>query len=133
MLFPPVCPEIPVTDLADAVTYYRDQLGFTIDWADEDPEGLAGLSRGDARLFMTSPSMRSYPAFRGPAVVWLNLSNRAEIDALHDEWAQAGALILTPPQAKPYKLYEFFAKDRDGNCFRVFYDFRWEDQTAVGG
>ena len=30
---------------------------------------------------------------------------------------------------KPYnKLYEFFAQDIDGNYFRVFYDFAWEEK-----
>jgi predicted lactoylglutathione lyase len=130
MHFPPTCPEIPVTDLARALAYYRDRLGFTIDWADEGAEGLAGVSRGDSRLFMTTRSSRSDPLFQGPVVLWLNLSNRAEIDALHGEWAKAGVIIAAPPAAKPYNLYEFFAKDLDGNCFRVFYDFRLETEAG---
>jgi hypothetical protein len=28
----------------------------------------------------------------------------------------------------PTKLYEFFAQDIDGNYFRVFYDFAWEEK-----
>ncbi len=129
MQFPPVCPEIPVTNLAPAVAYYRDQLGFTVDWADA-ATGLAGLSRGDTRMFMTTPAGRSSDACRPPIVLWLNPSNRAEIDALHAEWAAAGAIITDPPAAKPYKLYEFFARDVDGNVFRVFYDFGWEEKTG---
>ena len=34
MHFPPLCPEVPVASLA-ALDYYRDKLGFTIDWSDE--------------------------------------------------------------------------------------------------
>jgi len=58
-----------------------------------------------------------------------NLSNRAEVDALHAQWAAAEARIAGPPEAKPYnKLYEFFAQGIDGNYFRVFYDFAWEEK-----
>ena len=126
MHFPPVCPEVPVAGLA-ALEYYRDKLGFTIDWWDEQL-GLAGLSRGDTRIFMSSAEYRSAIGNRAPIVLWLNLASRAEVDALHEQWTAAGAVIEAPPQAKPYKLYEFFAPDPDGNIFRVFYDFSWEEK-----
>ena len=127
MQFPSVCPEIPVLNLAAALAYYRDQLGFNIDWSDEEI-GLAGLSRGESRMFMTSAGYRSVLGNQGPMVLWLNLSDRAEVDALHAQWAAAGAKIADPPEAQPYKLYEFFAEDIDGNYFRVFYDFAWEEK-----
>ena len=126
MQFPTVCPEMPVATLPPALAYYRDQLGFKIDWSAEEI-GLACLSRGATRMFMTTAEYRSALGIRGPIVLWLNLSNRAEVDALHAQWAAAGARIAEPPEAKPYnKLYEFFAQDIDGNYFRVFYDFAWE-------
>jgi predicted lactoylglutathione lyase len=128
MRIPPVCPEIPVSDLNAALAYYRDRLGFAIDWSNEEI-GLAGLSRGDTRLFMTTADYRSVMGNRGPILLWLNLGNRAEIDALHAEWAAAGARIDAPPEAHDYnKLYEFFAEDLDGNHFRIFYDFAWEER-----
>ena len=64
--------------------------------------------------------------------MWLNLDGRAAVDALHAEWAAAGATIATPPTAQPFKLYEFHADDPDGYCFRVFYDFAWEERAAGG-
>jgi predicted lactoylglutathione lyase len=127
MQFPSVCPEIPVSSLPPALAYYRDQLGFDIDWSDEQL-GLACLSRGETRMFMANAEYRSVLGIQGPMVLWLNLSNRAEVDALHAQWAAAGARIADPPEAKPFKLYEFFAQDIDGNYFRVFYDFAWEEK-----
>ncbi len=124
MQFPSPCPEIQVAALPEALAWYRDRLGFTIDWSDEEI-GLAGLSRGAARLFLASNGAR------GPMTLWINLSSRAEIDALHAEWAAAGVRIATRPAAMPYKLYEFYAEDLDGNCFRVFYDFAWEARADV--
>lgn len=127
MHFPSVCPEIPVSDLNEASAYYRDQLGFNIDWTEEQL-GLACVSRGDTRMFMATAEYRSALGARGPILLWLNLSSRAEVDTLHGQWAAAGARISDPPEAKPYKLYEFFAQDIDGNYFRVFYDFAWEER-----
>ncbi len=131
MSLPPASPEIPVTELGPALAYYRDRLGFTIDWSDE-ALGLAGLSQGESRLFMSSAEYRSAQANKGPAVVWLNLSNRAQVDALHERWSAAGAMIVAPPEAKPWKLYEFSTRDLDGNVARVFYDFAWEDREGHG-
>lgn len=129
MQFPPICPEVPVASLAPALAYYRDQLGFTVDWSDEDL-GLAGLSRGDTRIFMGAAHFRSHFGTRGPIVLWLNLSSRAEVDTLHAQWVASGANITSSPAPKDYKLYEFFAQDVDGNMFRVFYDFGWEERAA---
>jgi uncharacterized glyoxalase superfamily protein PhnB len=129
MQFPPICPEVPVANLAPALAYYRDQLGFTIDWSDE-ALGLAGLSRGDTRIFMAAASFRAHFGTQGPIVLWLNLSSRAEVDALHTQWVATGANVTSPPAPKDYKLYEFFAQDVDGNLFRVFYDFGGEERAT---
>jgi uncharacterized glyoxalase superfamily protein PhnB len=128
--FPPACPEIPVAELGPALAYYRDSLGFTVDWSDEGM-GLAGLSQGESRIFMTSSAYRAGQANAGPVVVWLNMTGRAENDALHQRWSAAGARIATPPAARPWKLYEFSAEDLDGNVLRAFYDFAWEELEAA--
>jgi catechol 2,3-dioxygenase-like lactoylglutathione lyase family enzyme len=122
MHLPTFVPEIPVASLAPALAFYRDRLGFTIDWSDE-ALGLAGLSRGDARIFMADALYRGAPA--SPITLWLNLASCEEVDALHAEWSGAGVSI-DAPEAKPHQLYECFAADPDGNRFRIFYDFGWE-------
>jgi uncharacterized glyoxalase superfamily protein PhnB len=127
MRFPPACPEIPVADLAAGLAYWRDRLGFTVDWTDHEL-GLAGLSQGDSRLFMSSAEFRSQAPNQGPVLLWFNASNREEVDAIHARWLAAGARILSPPESKPWKLHEFFAEDLDGNRLRVFYDFGWEER-----
>ncbi len=128
MRFPSACPEIPVSDLGAGLAYYRDRLGFHLDWT-ADEIGLACVSRGDSRLFMADAEYRSALGNRGPMVVWVNLDGREAVDALHAEWSSAGAGIVQPPEAKPYKLYEFLVQDPDGNLLRVFYDFAWEEKA----
>ena len=48
---PAAVPEIAVADVAASAEYYRDRLGFAIDWIDEEI-CLAGISRDDCRLFL---------------------------------------------------------------------------------
>src|SRR5689334_23346079 len=126
-VFPQAVPEIPVADLRKAAGYYQDCLGFQKDWGDE---GIGQVSRGNCRLFLTDASFRaSNPnAGSGPLVFWLNLDGRQAVDELHEEWKSRGARIFYPPEAKPWKLYEFAAQDLDGNILRVFYDFAWESR-----
>ena len=115
-------PEIPVADLNTATDYYRDKLGFELDWS-EDGIGLAGLSRGACRLFLANKEYRAHPGNVGPIVIWLNLESIDEVNELHSDWSARGATIVAAPETKPYGLHEFRAADLDGNVFRVFYDF----------
>ena len=64
--FPSAVPEIPVSDLASATKYYRDSLTFDIDWIADDI-ALAGVSRGDCRLFLAGPTFRSHRGKMNPA------------------------------------------------------------------
>ncbi|NUS60381.1 MAG: hypothetical protein HOQ01_05485, partial [Lysobacter sp.] len=41
------------------------------------------------------------------------------------------AIIVARPESKPWKLREFTAADRDGNLFRVFYDFSSDEGLAL--
>jgi predicted lactoylglutathione lyase len=127
MQFPVACPEIPVDDLTASIAYYNSRLGFTLDWSDPDL-GLAGISRGDTRLFLADAGYRSALGNRGPILLWFNLASRDEVDALHAQWLETGATIMSPPAAQPWKLYEFLAQDIDGNLLRIFYDFGWEER-----
>ena len=105
-------------------------LGKFIDWLADDI-GLACLSRGATRMFMTTTDYRSVMGNQGSILLWLNLDNRQEVDALYAEWTSAGAKTAEPPAAHDYnKLYEFFAEDIDGNRFRIFYDTAWETQSS---
>jgi uncharacterized glyoxalase superfamily protein PhnB len=125
MTFPAPVPEIPASSIDAAVAYYVTSLGFTLDWGDEQG-GIAGISRGDCRLFISNPSFRESLGNPGPILIWLNLNSRGEVDGLFAEWKAAHAKIISEPEDKPWKLREFVAADLDGNLIRVFYDFRAE-------
>lgn len=119
---PPSVPEIPAANVDEAVGYYVKALGFTHDWGNEN-DGIAGISRDDCRLFITNRGFHKQYGNGGPIIFWLNLNNKAEVDALFAEWKASNAKIISEPEDKPWKLREFFVADVDGNRIRVFYDF----------
>jgi len=120
--FPSAVPELPVRDLDAALQYYANCLGFTIDWGGGEG-GIAGISRGDCRIFLTSAVFREHAGNTSPIVIWLNLDSKEAVDALHEAWRATQARIIAAPESKPWGLHEFTAADPDGNRLRVFYDF----------
>ena len=121
-MFPAAVPEIPVTSIDTALDYYSKRLGFTVDWGDQDG-GIAGISKGDCRLFLTNAAFREHSGISGPVVIWLNLDSNEAVDALHELWRANHVTIVAAPESKPWGLREFTAVDQDGNRLRVFYDF----------
>jgi len=122
MKFPAAVPEIPVTDINAALDYYERKFGFNIDWGGAEG-GIAGISKGDCRMFLTDRDFRAHHGNAPPVVVWLNLNSKQEVDELYEIWKASEARIISAPESKPWKLHEFTASDLDGNLFRVFYDF----------
>ena len=120
--FPAAVPEIPVRDISIASEYYQQSLGFKIDWGGEDG-GIAGISKGHCRLFLTNPSFREHHGNSGPVLIWLNLNSKEEVNQLYKLWSSTQASIISAPEEKLWKLHEFTAADLDGNLLRVFYDF----------
>jgi predicted lactoylglutathione lyase len=120
--FPGAVPEIPVSDMNAALDYYRDKLGFEVDWGGAEG-GIAGISKGQCRMLLTDPDFRAHHRNSASVLIWINLDSNAEVDELYKIWNGSGAKIISPPESKPWKLHEFTASDLDGNLFRVFHDF----------
>ncbi len=123
MTFPAPIPEILAANVDNAVAYYVNTLGFTLDWGD-DQGGIAGISRGNCRRFVTNGALRESYGNRGPILFWLNLDRKADVDELFVKWKAAQANIVSEPEDKPWNLRESIAGDLDGNLIRIFYDFR---------
>ena len=128
---PTAIPEVPVEDLALATAYYQNNLGFTVDWS-SDELGLAGISKGDCRLFLANAHFREMRGTRGPTLIWLNLQGKAQVDALFRDWSASNARLMSASESKPWGLHEFTATDLDGNLLRVFYDFATPEREAGG-
>ena len=129
---PGAVPEIPVQSIAAAAAYYHNSLGFTLDWGDEEL-GLAGISRGNCRIFLANPEFRKDYGNVGPTLTWLNLDSNDEVDELYRAWSSSNAKMISAPQSKPWGLHEFTAADPDGNLFRVFHDFATPERERLSG
>ena len=127
--FPRPVPEIPVKNIAKAVAYYQKNFGFSLDWGGAEI-GLAGISRGKCRIFLADQEHRKECGNRGPALTWLNLESKQQVDQLYRAWNASKAKLMSEPESKPWGLHEFMALDLDGNLFRVFYDFGTHLRTA---
>lgn len=104
-------PIFTVRDLAASTRYYRDKLGFKLDWDHGDPPDFASVSRGDGILFMCQNC-------QGQPGAWAMLFAR-DVDELHDEFRRKGAEIRMPPTDMPWGLREMNVADPDGNVLRI--------------
>jgi uncharacterized glyoxalase superfamily protein PhnB len=129
--FPSAVPEIPVENVDKAAKYYESTLGFSIDWGG-DEGGIAGISKGRCRIFLTNTTFREHYGNSAPVVIWLNLDSSQEVNELFELWKTNHANIVSPPESKPWGLHEFTVADLDGNLLRVFYDFGTTELTKPG-
>ncbi|MBV9459303.1 MAG: hypothetical protein JO141_17540, partial [Bradyrhizobium sp.] len=51
--FDGISPVFPVSDVAAALTFYRDRLGFEIGWTSGDPPTYANVCRGRIDITLT--------------------------------------------------------------------------------
>jgi uncharacterized glyoxalase superfamily protein PhnB len=112
-----VVPVFLVDDVVETVIYYRDRLGFEIDFVYGEPPSYASVSRGDAVMNFT----RSDPPGRRNSVLRAGPGNGIDcyivlegVDDLYEELLQRGALIRTSPAPHEYGMREFKIEDING-------------------
>jgi catechol 2,3-dioxygenase-like lactoylglutathione lyase family enzyme len=103
-------PILHVRSLHASQRYYRDALGFKIDWEHGDPPDFGSVSRGDSMLFMCQ-------GCQGNPGSWMMIFT-PDVDRLHDELARRGAIIRMPPTNMPWGMREMQVADPDGNVIR---------------
>ena len=108
-----VCPAIvivPVRDVGKSVAYYRDVLGFHVEFQYGEPTSYAGLERGSALIHLQAAAdTRRQP---GQAALYIFVT---EVDALHDELRSRGARVVVEPKTYDYGMRDFAVRDLDGN------------------
>jgi catechol 2,3-dioxygenase-like lactoylglutathione lyase family enzyme len=107
-----VAPVLQVADLARSVAYYRDQLGFALEF---EYEGFyASVVRDACRVHLncSAPTPRDQAAFE--AAQRLDVCFGVEdAEALASHLASAGAHIAVQLRDMPYGR-EFYVRDPDG-------------------
>ncbi len=103
-------PILVVRDIEKSVAYYRDRLGFTVDFTYGEPPSYAGVYRGSVLLHLQAESQTDRPP--GGSAVYLYVE---DADRTHTELRERGARIEKEPQDYPYGLRDFDVRDLDGN------------------
>ncbi len=98
-----------VPDVRKALDFYRDQMGFNLEFAWEDPPSYAVLQRDDSVTFHLSQNPDPQTA-RGLAYVFVY-----DPDALYHEFIQKGIDIPVPPADQDYGMRDFDVADPWGN------------------
>lgn len=109
-------PMLAVSNVDAAIEHYRTILGFFVEWVLHDELGssyIANLWRGKLSIFLMCRDEF------GPSCIYCHLGNRAEVDDLYTDLADAGANITESPTDRSWGNYEMSFVDLDNNEFRV--------------
>jgi catechol 2,3-dioxygenase-like lactoylglutathione lyase family enzyme len=103
---------LAVCDLEAATPYFRDVLGFRVQW--EEASDWRLLKRGKAALMVGwCPNER--PARDIGSHSYFGYFHAGDVDALHAEFTGRGAIILQTPQDKPWGMREMLVGTPEGH------------------
>ncbi|TDG10971.1 bleomycin resistance family protein [Paraburkholderia guartelaensis] len=107
---------LAVQDLERNAAYFRDVLGFRVDWADATDWRI--VTRGGVRIMLGHCPDALSPAATGDHS-YFGYLEVDDVQAFHDEIAQRGAIVLQPPVDRPYGMRECTVATPDGHRFVV--------------
>ncbi|MBN9382101.1 MAG: ankyrin repeat domain-containing protein [Chitinophagaceae bacterium] len=100
-----IMPAFPCADVGRAVSYYKDVLGFSVNYQQHD---LGVMDRDTVRLLLVA--RREGDVSTAACCVYIE-----NADMLHTELSKKGALVQDAPVSHPWGLREFKVLDIDGN------------------
>ncbi len=106
--FTSAMPNLPVSDLDEAIGFYVDVLGFALSF--RNGRGFAIVARDAVELGLAPAAFHGIPAGHGRAYLKL-----VGIDALHADFAAKGVPMPHPLKVEEYEMKEFMIADPDGN------------------
>ena len=107
-----IAPRFLVDDVSAAIAYYREKLGFGLDFCYDS--FYAGMSRdGIAVHLKCAPKSLSDRAHRKQNEHLDAYIRVAGVATLHDELQARGALIIKPLEARPWSCIECYVEDPD--------------------
>jgi lactoylglutathione lyase len=115
-----------VSDLHRMVAFYRDVLGFEIDWDGQGP--YAEFKHAGVRFSMYEraqlPSLLgqrpTYPAgLNGTFELAIDLPTSADADRVFERVVRAGARPVYSPRDEPWGMHSSMIADPEGNLIEV--------------
>jgi catechol 2,3-dioxygenase-like lactoylglutathione lyase family enzyme len=113
-------PVVFVANVPAAAKFYRDSLGFSIDFLHGDPPFYGSVSRDGACVhlkFVHEPVLAAGPDDRESFIV--AFVDVDDVNALFAEYIAAGVTFSQRLQKEPWGMHDFIVRDPDGNmiCF----------------
>ena len=116
-----VIPSIRVRDMAEALAFYRETLGFTLDSGGDEATN-SSLTREDSHLMLETAADHYSAGYNAAIEARLGTPSATalymEASDLSDFYARlvaAGARIVDPLATRPWGQHEFTVEDHEGN------------------
>lgn len=125
-----VLPVFLVDDVVEAAEFYRDSLGFEVNFIYGEPASYASVSRDDAIInFSLSdpPGRRNSVSATGPGNGVDAYIVVSDVDDVYEEVTHHGASTLGAPQTHEYGMREFIIEDINGYRLTVGEEVEDED------
>lgn len=109
-------PVLPVADVTRSAEFFRDTLGFSIDFLHGMPPFYGAVSRDGATLhlkFVHAPVLSIGADDRGFISAFIHVEH---VKALYAEYVSAGAVLDQKLQKEAWGGRDFIVRDPDGNC-----------------
>jgi lactoylglutathione lyase len=115
-----------VSDLHHMVAFYRDVLGFEIDWDGNGPyaefqhDGVRFSMYERAQLPALLGQTPTYPSgLNGSFELALDLPTSAEVDREFERVCRAGGQSIYHPRQEPWGMYSSMVSDPEGNMIEI--------------
>ena len=111
--FTAMTPILNVASVEASIEHYTSVLGFSKDWdwPDEEDKTFASISNGEVHVFLSENSQGARP-------MWIYY-NVGDVDKLHEEYVEAGAVVTQEPVDRPWGAREMLVEDLDGHVLRI--------------
>jgi lactoylglutathione lyase len=113
-------------DLARMVSFYRDVLGFAIDWDGNGPyaefknDGMRFSMYERAQLPTLMGQTPTYPAgLNGTFEIAIDLPASADVDREFARITAAGARVVYPPRDEPWGMRSSMIMDPENNLIEI--------------
>jgi uncharacterized glyoxalase superfamily protein PhnB len=114
-MFSHAAPVLPVDNAVASAEFYRDQLGFQIEFMHGDPPYYAIVSRDNAVTIHFSEREDTSKKIH-PCSVYIFVN---DVEAVYEEYKSKGMKMFSPPEDQDYGMREFELRDLNGH-FLVF-------------
>ncbi len=102
---------LPVKDIVRSIEFYKDKLGFEVNFTWNDPVEYAVLKRGDVGIHL---SQREGCSDEQPtrSAIYIFVY---DVDAVYEEFLARKIELPSPPVDQVYRMREFEVRDPDGH------------------